>query len=793
MKNHPDILVKKYLRNPSRSTSAIPYALYHMPARSFVWTLFLLTLTNICQMACQPSQTQARAVENNSPHPSKDSLMATLRILRKMTIVYPHGNEAMRAWAEEQSSSNRYLEISVLDDLQLSDSTLIDSLYQTPLFLIGRMDQHVLLQAWKDYLPLQATPTGLRFQDKDYQKLQHSLLLSWYPNPENPSMPIAILTSNSDAALMDALTQQSARGRMGLPWSGWDYQVFDGAQRVLLGNYTEKWQPDPAARWEFSHDTKAAWEDPLLSIYAEAQPDPQFVNELVDSLHARRLRWESWLEKPTSDIHIHYHLYDHPEQMGLKVNEMETGFRKGSTIHRLVHPAFLKQDPGLEWEIWQEESLGKASREIFKDGLRVVMNPSFQRVGYQSLAASLLRAEGKVLPRTMLDPVAYQQESMLVRDLYAGVWVAFLLEFWGKEAFVAQYKSLTATTEDEALATAWDQYQDALMTTAKPGEIRQAEISYHRGMTFAHEGYQVYNGYGSRQAEQSLAHLAELGCNAISIVPYTGTGNPQSIEPLRWSRGAGSENDASVILSHHATQALGMKTMLKPQVWVRGGWPGDVNMANEAEWEVWFDQYHRWIRHYALLAEIHNMDILCLGTEFRYATLKHPERWRDLVHKIRHIYRGTITYAANWGEEIENLGFADALDFVGVNFYYPLSSLDLPTDEEMTSTMEKHLRDLDAQSAKWGKPYVLTEIGFRNIIAPWKTPHAAAQNAGVSEKDQARCYQIVLESLQNHPQCRGLYWWKWPSDLSYPRRNLTCFTPFQRQAEEILRSYYQSW
>ena len=57
-------------------------------------------------------------------------------------------------------------------------------------------------------------------------------------------------------------------------------------------------------------------------------------------------------------------------------------------------------------------------------------------------------------------------------------------------------------------------------------------------------------------------------------------------------------------------------------------------MKNEEDWNQFFDYYYRWIRHYALMAEIHQMDILCIGVEFAKATIQRGEDWKKIIRKI---------------------------------------------------------------------------------------------------------------------------------------------------------------
>ena len=62
---------------------------------------------------------------------------------------------------------------------------------------------------------------------------------------------------------------------------------------------------------------------------------------------------------------------------------------------------------------------------------------------------------------------------------------------------------------------------------------------------------------------------------------------------MRWFRGAvnrGESDDRLRAVTQQAHQ-LGMKVMLKPQIWFPGGFIGDLEFPNEAERSGWFEQY----------------------------------------------------------------------------------------------------------------------------------------------------------------------------------------------------------
>lgn len=314
------------------------------------------------------------------------------------------------------------------------------------------------------------------------------------------------------------------------------------------------------------------------------------------------------------------------------------------------------------------------------------------------------------------------------------------------------------------------------------------------GMTFAHEGYRVYNGYGGERIKTSLDSLARLKVNALAVVPYTFMRSPSVPAWLEIPTNPGAENDAATTYALRQANGRGWYTLLKPQIWVGGGsWPGEVDFATEAEWEAWFGYYTHWMTHYAVLAEWEGVNGLCVGTELVRSTVEHPERWRTLIGELRPVFRGEITYAANWGEEFKRLRFGEELDFLGLNAYYPLTTARTPGEAELARGVKSWLRPALAKAQDLGKPLVLTEVGFRSTTTPWANPHAEAGERAADPAAQATAYSALRHAVVGS-DLRGMFVWKWPSYLGYNHRGEgTGFTPAGKPAAGVLERFYREW
>ena len=62
------------------------------------------------------------------------------------------------------------------------------------------------------------------------------------------------------------------------------------------------------------------------------------------------------------------------------------------------------------------------------------------------------------------------------------------------------------------------------------------------------------------------------------------------------------------------------------------------------------------------------MDLFAVGTELKAFAKKRPEFWKQLIQKVRTVYSGPLTYAANW-DEYHEISFWQDLDYIGCLLY----------------------------------------------------------------------------------------------------------------------------
>ncbi|WP_400191624.1 glycoside hydrolase family 113 [Hymenobacter sp. B81] len=301
----------------------------------------------------------------------------------------------------------------------------------------------------------------------------------------------------------------------------------------------------------------------------------------------------------------------------------------------------------------------------------------------------------------------------------------------------------------------------------------------------------------------TAADLAALRRQHVTWLAQTPFGwqadSAAPVVQLRTDRGRvyWGETDSGLVHTARLARRQGIRTLLKPHVWLqaRGQWPGQIRMRSEADWQAWFASYSAFILHYARLAEAHGMEALCIGTELRHAAVDHEAQWRQLIKQVRQVYRGRLTYAANWHEEYSRIGFWDALDFIGVQAYFPLSSLPRPDTAALRRAWQPHLRELARVQRRFGRPVLFTEVGYRATptaaAAPWQWPDPR-QPQPFDPATQAACYEALFRACWRQPWLAGVFVWKWYPGLppDGPARLRADFTPQHLPAEAVMRRWY---
>ncbi len=261
----------------------------------------------------------------------------------------------------------------------------------------------------------------------------------------------------------------------------------------------------------------------------------------------------------------------------------------------------------------------------------------------------------------------------------------------------------------------------------------------------------------------TLDELHSLGANSVAIHPYARISNDGHVrfrtvedhrhirQPLDWAR------------------ERGISVMVIPHIGYWGSkfsWRGEIDFEHREEWDNFFTDYEDWIVEMARVAQAHGAPIFCVGLEFTHAQ-RFADRWLKIIAAVRTVYYGKLTYGANWNE-YETVKFWDALDYIGVLGYFPLTKATNPTPEELVAGWGKQCTELGRFSKRnGGKQFLFVEIGYnqsaRAAAAPW-----SFETGGEHAREiQERCIDAALSLTNKHPFLAGMFFWKWFPDLAH--------------------------
>ena len=294
---------------------------------------------------------------------------------------------------------------------------------------------------------------------------------------------------------------------------------------------------------------------------------------------------------------------------------------------------------------------------------------------------------------------------------------------------------------------------------------------------------------------QDLLPLLEVNTEWVSVIPYAFIDPAEPKVQFHYHQLWWGEGIQGTISTMQMAQEIGLEVMLKPHVWVRGqGWAGDFNLRTEEQWELWEDTYREYIMTYARLADSMNVKLFCIGTEFRQAVKQRPGYWRQLVTQVRSIYTGKITYAANW-DNYNNVTFWPALDFIGIDAYFPLCERKTPTVGSILEgwqPLETLLKDF---SERHGKPILFTEYGYKSIdytaAGHWKHDEDTLL---INNEAQTHAYDGLYQAIWDEPWFAGGFLWKWHlQDPRWPGKRERNFTPQHKPVIKIIKKRYEKY
>lgn len=316
-------------------------------------------------------------------------------------------------------------------------------------------------------------------------------------------------------------------------------------------------------------------------------------------------------------------------------------------------------------------------------------------------------------------------------------------------------------------------------------------------LTFSGESQEKINGVSfvalpNAVTNEMLDPVCATHANWITLMPYAYGRNGQSglriVEKGWWG-----ETPEGVEESIKAAQLRGLKVMIKPHLWLgHGDYTGHFELQSDAEWKVFESDYYDYIMVFARLSAKYDLPLMCIGTELTKFSEQRPTFWRRLIKDIRTIYKGKLTYAANW-DSFHVIPFWDDLDYIGLDAYFPLCDQQTPSLKALMRGWQPHFNDIQSFSQNANKEVLFTEWGYRSTDYCAKEPWDYSKSGEVNMDAQYNAYQAVFKQFWHQSWFAGGFIWKWfPTHTRSGGLTDNWFTPQNKPVQDLIQQWYST-
>jgi hypothetical protein len=340
------------------------------------------------------------------------------------------------------------------------------------------------------------------------------------------------------------------------------------------------------------------------------------------------------------------------------------------------------------------------------------------------------------------------------------------------------------------MLTAWRPYptaagwRDGALRGARGITVGPIENTYHPGV-----------GYGSAAFERSLDECSRSGAEWIAITPFGRVADLEGrgVDPT--FEAPFEENRANIIRAITMAHRRGLKVMLVPHLWVESGeWRALIDPKTDEGWAAWSKSYGAFVLAWAKVAADTGVEMLSAGVELRsWVTTGRAPSFGRILHEIRGVFPGILTYSANWDDVDQTVILGD-LDVIGINAFYPLAQKNGASQAELFEGGRQVRAKVHALAETWHRPVLFTEIGYTTrpdpAIEPWQWPDKMA-HVRVDEDAQALAYHALLAPLLDEEDFAGFFVWRVyanPDDASQEAE--WGFSPRGKIAELVMRDAF---
>jgi hypothetical protein len=186
-----------------------------------------------------------------------------------------------------------------------------------------------------------------------------------------------------------------------------------------------------------------------------------------------------------------------------------------------------------------------------------------------------------------------------------------------------------------------------------------------------------------------------------------------------------------------------------------------------------FESYINFQLHYAAIAEEEGVELYSIGNELDTITDENnmissgynkTQKWYDVISAVREVYNGKLTYSCSCSNNDqypcmpEKITFWDKLDYIGFEWYIPLTSNINATLPELIidakAIIDNKIKPL---SEKFSKPVLFTEYGWEAKPYVWTKTYIGGGQGSFDKYAAVTAYEAVYQAMRNENFTVGMF------------------------------------
>ncbi|MBD0851821.1 hypothetical protein [Maribacter arenosus] len=289
-------------------------------------------------------------VSENDSIPTRRQLRRSFFQKREILVVY--GAENKKLTEKYQTILDSLSKIpqddswrSVAVRFKEASQTIDSDIEKNIIYLVGTPKGNPILKRMTNNIPFQLEVDKIRFNQKEYTSDNTVLSIGSYPNMENDTLPINVLTGMEESKIYDFFENKVKEGGRSFFRQNMDYEIYRNNTRIVMGDFGSDWKLDESTLFDFSsgndliHNSthfdfidhqNALSPEAVLSLATKIE---ETTNSILDFFGNNR-------QLPT----MTYHTYKSAEEKGLMTgNTMQAHFDPiDNSVHTVINEKYTE-------------------------------------------------------------------------------------------------------------------------------------------------------------------------------------------------------------------------------------------------------------------------------------------------------------------------------------------------------------------------------------------------------------------------------------------------------------------